>query len=76
MDSVETQGHRFWSLLRGQRAQPSHALTLLFGFTFAGEALGGRTDDSLLWSPRESILKGLFVLLASNCWKFCNHSRS
>ena len=76
MDSVETQGHRFWSLLRGQRAQPSHALTLLFGFTFAGEALGGRTDDSLLWSPRESILKGLFVLLASTCWKLCNHSRS
>lgn len=51
-------------------------LTILFGFAFAGEALGGRTDDSLLWSLGESILKGLFVLLASTCWKLCNHSRS
>lgn len=62
MDSVETQGHRFWSLLRGQHAQRSQALTLLFGFTFAGEALEGRTDDSLLWSPRVNIERSVYFV--------------
>lgn len=28
------------------------------------------------WSPGESILKSLFVFLASTCWKLCNWSHS
>lgn len=54
---METPGPLLLESALWQCAQLSYSLTLLFGFAFAGEALGGRTDDSLLWSTGESILK-------------------
>lgn len=60
-----TLGRLPWSLLLWPSSQPlTLHLRRMFDLASAGEALGGGQRP-------KAVLKGLFVFLASTCWKLC-----